>query len=231
LYIPTYIKGEKIMTKPRIPETGQGIQGVEIVAEYDEMQRSLRDHGWIITKMLVEHGMTKGRALEIGPGPGYLGLEWLKHTTGTALTGLDISPDMQALAKRNARDYGLNGRADYQLGSGERLPFPDGSFDLVFTNGSLHEWANPRATFDEIGRVLAPGGRYLISDLRRDVNPLARAFLWLACRPASMRPGLVSSINASYTAPELSALLRGTRLAGGRIESQFVGHAIYGEKH
>ncbi len=218
------------MAKPRIPETDQGIQGEDIVAAYDRMQRTLRDRGWTETKLLVEHGMTSGHGLEIGHGPGYLGLEWLKHTSGTTLTGLDISPDMQALAKRNAQSYGLSDRTDYQLGSGDRLPFPDASFNFVFTNGSLHEWSNPRGTFDEIGRVLAPGGGYLISDLRRDINPLALAILWLGCQPGSMRPGLISSINASYITSELPGLLAGTRLAGARIERNFLGNLIVGEK-
>ncbi|MGD0173628.1 MAG: class I SAM-dependent methyltransferase [Anaerolineales bacterium] len=218
------------MVRQRIPETGDGIQGESIVADYDEMQRSLRDRGWIETKLLLDHGLLRGHALEVGPGPGYLGLEWLKHTTGTKLTGLDISPDMQALAKRNAQSYGIANRTDYRLGSGDGLPFPDASFDFVFTNGSLHEWANPKGTFDEIGRVLAPGGRYLISDLRRDLNPLAFAILWLGCRPGSMRSGLISSINAAYTASELPNLLAGTRLAGAKVESQFIGNLIYGVK-
>jgi ubiquinone/menaquinone biosynthesis C-methylase UbiE len=218
------------MTKARIPETDQGIQGTDIVADYDRMQRTLRDRGWTETNLLLENGMTGGHALEIGHGPGYLGLEWLKHTSGTTLTGLDISPDMQALARRNAQAYGLAERTEYRLGSGDRLPFPDASFDLVFTNGSLHEWANPRGTFDEIVRVLVPGGRCLISDLRRDMNPLALAFLWLGCQPASMRSGLISSINAAYTVPELRGLLAGTRLAQARVERHFIGNLIVGEK-
>ncbi len=106
--------------------------------------------------------------------------------------------------------------------------FEDAAFDFVFTNGSLHEWANPKGTFDEIGRVLKPGGRYLISDLRRDINPLARGILWFGCRPASMRPGLISSLNAAYTASELPAFI-GRHLLGRRQgESQFVGNLIFG---
>jgi ubiquinone/menaquinone biosynthesis C-methylase UbiE len=218
------------MAKQRIPETGHGIQGADVVAQYDLMQRNLRDRGWTINGLLLQHGMTAGHALEIGHGPGYLGLEWLKHTAGTTLTGLDISSDMQALAKRNAREYGFSDRTDYRLGSGNRLPFPDASFDLVFTNGSLHEWEDPRGTFDEIGRVLVPGGRYLISDLRRDMNPLAFAFLWLGCLPASIRPGLISSIHAAYTLPELRGLLSGTRLAEAGVEGTFIGNLIAGQK-
>jgi hypothetical protein len=63
------------MTKPRVPETDHGIQGEFNVTVYDQMQRGLRDKGWIETKELLRHGVTQGCALEIGPGPGYLGLE------------------------------------------------------------------------------------------------------------------------------------------------------------
>jgi len=66
------------MPRPRVVETDSGIQGEFIVAVYDEMQRRLRDKGWIETKDIIKSGITKGCALEIGSGPGYLGLEWLK---------------------------------------------------------------------------------------------------------------------------------------------------------
>ena len=69
------------MPKSRIVETENGIQGELNVQMYDTMQRHLRDRGWIETNALIKSGITKGKALEIGPGPGYLGLEWLKKTT------------------------------------------------------------------------------------------------------------------------------------------------------
>jgi len=157
-------------------------------------------------------------------------LEWLKHTQDTILTGLDISPDMQALAQRNAGEYGFAGRVTYHLGNGDKLPFEDETFEAVFTNGSLHEWANPRGVLAETWRVLKPNGRYFISDLRRDMNPLVRAFLWLGTRPVSIRPGLVSSIDAAYTPQELASLLDGTPLAGSQVEAHPVGVTISGIK-
>ena len=162
------------MNKQRVPETDHGIQGEVTVQQYDQMQRGLRDKGWIETKALIRSGITHGHALEIGHGPGYLGLEWLKHTQGTALTGLDISPDMHELVKRNAGEYGLTDRTRYKKGNSDRLPFPDNTFDAAFTNGSLHEWEDPLCAFNETWRVLKPGGRYFISDLRRDMNALLR---------------------------------------------------------
>ncbi|MBN2119387.1 MAG: class I SAM-dependent methyltransferase [Anaerolineales bacterium] len=218
------------MTKPRIPETDHGIQGEITVAQYDQMQRSLRDRGWMETKALIASGITQGHALEIGHGPGYLGLEWLKQTENTTLTGFDISPDMSALAQHNAQEYGMTARTQYRLGNCDHLPFDDDTFDAVFTNGSLHEWANPQSAFDEIWRVLKPGGRYFISDLRRDMNFLMLGFLWLGARPATMRPGLLTSVGAAYTPGELRTLLDKTHLKNGKVNANAIGVEISGLK-
>ena len=218
------------MTRPRIPETDHGIQGEVTVANYDQMQRTLHDRGWIETRTLLKSGITQGFALEIGHGPGYLGLEWLKLTQATRLAGLDISPDMQALARRNALSYGMDTRTEYHLGSCDNLPFDENYFDAVFTNGSLHEWANPARAFDEIWRVLKPGGRYFIADLRRDMNPVLRALLWFGTKPVSIRPWLNSSINAAYTPQELGKLAAGTRLKNNTISAKAVDISLSGVK-
>jgi len=218
------------MTKPRIPETDHGIQGAVTVAQYDQMQRSLRDRGWMETKALLDRGVTQGHALEVGHGPGYLGLEWLKATHNTTLTGFDISPDMSALAQRNAQAYGLTARSEYHLGTCDQLPFNDNAFDAVFTNGSLHEWAEPQRAFDEIWRVLKPGGRYFISDLRRDMNPLLLRSMWLSVRPTAIRPGLLTSVGAAYTPGELRAMVEQTRLKKAQISANPIGIEVTGTK-
>ncbi|MBN1314823.1 MAG: class I SAM-dependent methyltransferase [Anaerolineales bacterium] len=218
------------MVKQRIPETDHGIQGEFTVAMYDKMQRKLRDRGWIETQDLLKYGLDRGCALEVGPGPGYLGLEWLKNTRGTRLKGLDISPDMIAMAEHNAREYGLEDRVEYVLSSGNQMPLDDQTFDMVFTNGSLHEWADPKNTFDEIWRVLKPGGKVFISDMRRDMFVLLRWFLWIGTSPKEIRPGLLSSIDAAYTPDELRALIKGTQLARCMVSENLIGLIVYGEK-
>src|SRR5271157_4676980 len=101
------------MTKPRVKETDQGIQGEFTVEIYNRFQRTMRDRGWIETNAIIKSGIQTGHVLEIGPGPGYIGLEWLKSTNATHLTGLDISPDMIAIAERNANEYSLSDRVEY----------------------------------------------------------------------------------------------------------------------
>lgn len=198
------------MARPRISETDSRIQGEYDVRTYDQMQRRFRDKGWMSPQAILAAGIDRGLALELGPGPGYLGLEWLRHTKATELRGVDVSPEMIALAQSNARQYGLTDRARYAEGDGQRLPFEDDCFDSVFTSNSLHEWSEPVKTFEEIHRVLKPGGRYYISDLRRDVSLPARWFLYLATKPKEIRPGLRRSLDAAYTATETRALLTRT---------------------
>ena len=218
------------MIKARVPETDHGIQGEVSVRQYDEMQRNLRDRGWMETKAMIDSGINQGHALEIGHGPGYLGLEWLKLTHDTQLTGLDISPDMTTMAGQNALSYGLHQRVKYDTGMGDQLPYEDNTFNAVFTNGSLHEWVNPVGTFNEIYRVLKPGGRYFVSDMRRDMAAPVRWFLHAGCKPKVIRPYLDSSIDAAYTAEEIRAILQETSCKNAQVKCDPIGLSISGVK-
>jgi len=218
------------MVKPRIVETSDGIQGGFNVEVYDRMQRSLRDRGWIETDLILKSGISQGLSLEIGPGPGYLGLEWLKKTNETTLRGLEISPNMIIMAERNAEEYGLQDRVKYVKGDAQGMPFEDSMFDGVFTNGSLHEWSEPTRVFNEVHRCLKPSGRYFISDMRRDMNPFMKWFLRRVTKPKEILPGLVSSINASYTFQELRSILSGTSLEFAKVKQTSLGLLVTGQK-
>jgi len=218
------------MVKPRIVETDQGIQDEFDVRAYNSMMRRLRDKGWMETGHIIKSGITYGLALEIGPGPGYLGLEWLGKTEGTILMAVEVSPEMIKIAEGNAREYGLGGRVKYVKGDAHQIPFDDNTFDGVFTNGSLHEWSQPVKVFDEVYRVLKPGAKYFISDMRRDMNPFVREFMKLMVKPKEIKPGFESSINASYTADEIRSILAQSKLKGSVVAKTFMGFEITGVK-
>ena len=218
------------MTRPRVVETDRGIQGEFNVEIYDQMLRRMRDKGWMETNLILKFGIVQGLALEVGPGPGYLGLEWLKKTSSAQLKALEISPDMIHIAKRNAQEYGLADRVEYVPGDAHDMPFDDNLFDGVFTNGSLHEWSEPKKVLAEIGRVLKPGGRYFVSDLRRDMSPLVVGLMKWMAQPKAIRPGLVSSINAAYTREELLSILQESGLRGYTVKQNVMGLIITGEK-
>ncbi len=203
------------------------------------MARRMRDKGWyqlkfpkflITVPLLIASGINMGDTLEIGPGPGYLGLEWLKNTNGTTLTGLDVSTDMVEIAKHNAAEYELAERARYLLADAADIPFRNNRFDCVFSNASLHEWVSPRQVLNEIARVLRPGGSYYITDLRRCMSNLWKWIVWFMAWPKEVRPYFIASVNESYTIEETKDILRDTQLRNSSVSKTWYGLAITGQK-
>ena len=202
------------MVKKRVTETDEGIQSGIVVRDFDLMQRAMRERKILQTDRIINSGIDSGHCLEIGPGPGYLGLEWLSKTSGTSLTGLEISAEMIKMAEKNASDYQLSGRVSYRPGNALEMPFPEDYFDAAFSNGSLHEWENPVMVFNEVFRVLKPGGRFFISDLKRDLSLPVFLFMKMTVMPKSMKTGLITSVNAAYTADEIAGIVDDTDFAG-----------------
>jgi SAM-dependent methyltransferase len=115
-----------------------------------------------------------GRVLEVGCGPGRLSIR-LARRHGLDVTGLDLDPAMIQRARANAHRWGPGGlRPSFLVGDVASMALPDASFDLVVSTLSMHHWADPGAGLAEIGRVLRPGGRALVWDLRPGVVPFHR---------------------------------------------------------
>lgn len=218
------------MPKQRIAETNEGIQDELTVEVFDQFSKNMRDKGWNNVSGFIKAGIVSGNVLEIGPGPGYVGLEWLKTSPDSTLTGCEISREMIKLAEKNAREYGFEARTNYVEANCMHMPFPDGSFDAVFSNGSLHEWEEPVRVFNEIGRVLKPDGLFCISDMRRDVNPVIKSLIFFTAKPKEIRPGFITSLNASYTVDELKNLIGQSELKNVAVIKEFFGVSAQGKK-
>lgn len=216
------------MIKTRIIETNEGIQNEVTVDTFNIFAREMRNKGWNGVNDMISSGITGEDLLEIGPGPGYVGLELAKKLNSQSLTGCEISPAMLKLAQINAKEYGIDAR--YIQGNGMEMPFPDESFDSVISNGSLHEWESPIHVFNEIYRVLRPGGRYCITDLRRDISPLKTMMIYFLTRPKEIRPGFITSLDASYILVEIIELLRNSKLSSASVKKDFLGLCIAGQK-
>jgi ubiquinone/menaquinone biosynthesis C-methylase UbiE len=83
--------------------------------------------------------------------------------TGRAI-GLDMTPEMVQRARANVSAAGL-GNVDVLRGVMEEIPLPDGSVDVVVSNGVLNLSTRKSRVLAEARRVLRPGGRIVIADL------------------------------------------------------------------
>ncbi len=97
-----------------------------------------------------------GRTLEIGAGTGYFTLNLLRAGLIEEAVASDISQGMLDSLAASAERLGLE--VETVRAEAERLPFPDGSFDLVFGHAVLHHLPDLGASFAELYRVLRPGG-------------------------------------------------------------------------
>lgn len=79
---------------------------------------------------------------------------------------IDGSPEMLAVARQNLAEHD---NVAFHLADGLSLPLADGSQDAVFANMYLHHCPDPLSAIREMGRVLKPGGRLVISDM--DAHP------------------------------------------------------------
>lgn len=94
------------------------------------------------------------RLLEVGCG---MGTDLLQFARGGAIcTGVDFTPRSIEISRRHFEVYGLPG--NFLITDGERLPFPDESFDVVYSNGVLHHTPDTAGAVREVHRVLKPGG-------------------------------------------------------------------------
>jgi ubiquinone/menaquinone biosynthesis C-methylase UbiE len=137
--------------------------------------------------------------LEVGCGTGDVALVAGAQSGVTGrVSGIDPSSEMIAVARAKAARSRI--RVDFQIGVIEALPFPDASFDVVLSSLMMHHLPDDlkQLGLAEIARVLKPGGRLLIVDMKRPTNKIGRGMLTLA-----FHGGLASGVE------DLPALLQG----------------------
>lgn len=96
--------------------------------------------------------------LDVGCGTGFL-IDLLTRQKAARYFGLDLSDEMIRVAQEKA----IPG-ASFTVGSADRLPYPDESFDIVTCSQSFHHYPYPEQAMLEAKRVLKPGGLYILSD-------------------------------------------------------------------
>lgn len=143
------------------------------------------------------------RALEIGFGTGHCIVELANAVGADGLVcGVDLSDKMVELAHELVAAAGVAERVELKQGDGQTIPYPDATFDAVFTSFTLELFDTPEIPkfLDEVKRVLKPGGRFAVvavSKMGKD-GIIIEAYEWthkhfpnlVDCRPIYVKAAL-----------------------------------------
>ena len=157
-----------------------------------------RFHGreWHVPLIANFDGFKDKDVLEIGCGIGTDGQAFAEK--GARYVGVDLSPNSIALSQERFNLFDIKGTFKV-VNAEEGIPFPDDSFDHVYSFGVIHHTPNPRAVVDEIYRVLRQGGTFTVMLYNRssinyhiEIMFLRKLFRWMLY-PKFM-PGLISKM-------------------------------------
>lgn len=136
--------------------------------------------------------LNKGeRVVDLGSGSGLdTFVASLKVGSKGVVVGVDMSPEQREKSER-LRVQGGFSNVSYRDGYINALPYEDGTFDCVISNGVINLVADKAAVFSEAARVLRKGGRLAISDIITEKhlpsNITCDATLWAACIGGAMQ--------------------------------------------
>ncbi len=95
--------------------------------------------------------------LDVATGPGGVARQMARRSNAKII-GIDITAAMLGQAARTVTDEGLSDRIALVRGTGERLPFPDETFDALTFTYLLRYVGDPASVLKELARVVRPGG-------------------------------------------------------------------------
>jgi ubiquinone/menaquinone biosynthesis C-methylase UbiE len=208
---------------------GMGMEG-RVAKWYAKTTRNAMDDFKALAKRMSE-GLAEGSSvLEVAPGPGYFAIE-LAKLGNYKISGLDISKTFVDIASKNARGEGVE--VNFQHGNASSMPFEDHTFDRIVCRAAFKNFADPVGALEEMHRVLRPGGKALIIDLRKDtpkdvidehvdkmkIGPLDSAFTKLAFRTFLLK--------RAYTRDDFTKFIAESGFQKSEIREEPIGFEVW----
>ena len=176
----------------------------------------------------LTHSRTNALTLDVACGTGDMAVELLKR--GCSVTGIDLSEEMLAIARRKTASAGFQlSTFNFQLANAEALPFDDASFDAVTSAFGIRNFVHLDKGLAEMARVLKSGGRMVILEMSTPDSALVRPFYnlytrriipWLGSCIAGNREAYTYLPNSIERFPKGEAMLQKLEAVGFRAEQR-----------
>ncbi len=210
------------------PYKGLGMEGA-VARWYAGLTKKSLEEFKALARRVAQQIPPHAQVLEVAPGPGYFAIE-LAKLGEYEITGLDVSETFVQIARSNALNAGV--QVDFRRGNASDLPFADESFDFLICRAAFKNFTEPVRALEEMHRVLKPGGKALIIDLRRDAS--------MESISEAVEGMNVNALNAfitkltfrymllkrAYTRCEFVEMISHTKFSGVQIEENLIGLEI-----
>ena len=127
-------------------------------------QQLVPGRSWAAWARALGHLLPPMEVADLGCGEGYLSIEaarWARRVVAVDRSADVLARARELAARRRVRNI------TWKRGEIERVPLPDGSVDLALLSQALHHAERPELALAEAARIVKPGGRVIVLDLRR----------------------------------------------------------------
>jgi ubiquinone/menaquinone biosynthesis C-methylase UbiE len=168
--------------------------------------------------------------LEVASGPGYLSIELAKNADYN-VTGLDISATLVEIANSRAQKEFV--AVKFVVGNAADMPFAADQFDFVICNAAFNYFSEPLKALNEMQRVLKPGGKALVIDIRNDVTDEEIKYIVKRMQLGKLNSMLTSLHfkqvlrKRAYAIEQMEQLVRASNFEYYRIDKEWINFELW----
>jgi ubiquinone/menaquinone biosynthesis C-methylase UbiE len=195
--------------KPSLPRDNKRV--LYSAEQYDYYARLFLDEydAYLIQRVQQEYQAKGGGSqllVDVGTGTARLlvKIAAVPELRGIQMIGTDFFEDMVAKANQTIREAEHAERIRVLKDDVHAMQFSDALFDLLISRSTIHHWRNPAKAFQEIYRILKPGGVAIIHDIRRDANPSIKSEFQRRRTEAGI---ILSNFEEKFAPSEIQALV------------------------